>query len=269
MGCQPGCETLDHREMTAPRRASTVCLVRDNPDLEVLMVQRPATARFMPSAWVFPGGAVDPEDATPPSSLRGVDEWIVAALREMIEETGIWLTTDGIVERAPTEDAFTEVDGSGVTLDPASLVYFSNWITPEVFPIRFDTRFYLAQAPSTTGGVVDGHELIDLEWARPIDVLRREAEGTWDVAFPTRKTLEVLATESSASDLMAAVRGLAAVPPIQPRLFVGDGEARIVMPTEDLFDEIGPEQHDPDLLERLASVVAAGGRVPAEFKGRS
>jgi 8-oxo-dGTP pyrophosphatase MutT (NUDIX family) len=232
------------------------------------MVQRPTTARFMPSAWVFPGGAVDPEDATAPTSFRGADDWVVAALREMIEETGIWLTTEGVFEYPLTEDAFSEVDRRGLVLDPTRLVYFSNWITPEAFPIRFDTRFYLAEARSTTGGAVDGDELIDLEWTTPIDALHREAAGTWDVAFPTRKTLELLATESSASDLMAAVRGLEAVPPIQPRLFVGDDEARIVMPSEDLFDEIGPDQFDSELLERLATVVAAGGRVPAEFKRR-
>jgi len=250
------------------RRASTVCLVRDNPGLEVLMVQRPETSRFMPSAWVFPGGAVDPEDAMPPASFRGADDWVVAALREMIEETGIWLTTDGVVEYPLTDDAFVEVARNGAVLDPTSLVYFSNWITPEVFPIRFDTRFYLAEAPSTTNGAVDGHELVDLEWTTPLDALQRESEGLWDVAFPTRKTLELLATESSVSALMATIRSLGAVPPIQPRLFVGEGEARIVMPSEDLFDQIGPDQSASDLLERLARVVARGGRVPAEFKRR-
>jgi hypothetical protein len=52
-------------------------------------------------------------------------------------------------------------------------------------------------------------------------------------------------------------------------LFVGEGEAQILMPDEDGFDESGPAQSDPTLLQRLSDVVAGGGRVPAEFKSRS
>ena len=48
------------------REAATICLVRDaNLGPEVLMVQRSDRARFMPDAWVFPGGVVDDGDASP------------------------------------------------------------------------------------------------------------------------------------------------------------------------------------------------------------
>jgi 8-oxo-dGTP pyrophosphatase MutT (NUDIX family) len=254
--------------MSPLRRASTICLVRDADVPEVLMVRRPSTSRFMPGAWVFPGGAVDHADADPPQGFGGADDWVVAALREMIEETGIWLTTDGVIERPLTEHAFEDVVDAGTTLDPGALVYFANWITPEVFPVRFDTRFYLAVAPPSVEGAVDGDELVDLEWIPPMEALRREAAGAWDVAFPTRKILEMLATEATASDLENTLRALRIVPPIQPRLHVTEAEARIVMPHEDLFDDIADEQRDPDLLERLARFVERGGAVPAEFKGR-
>jgi hypothetical protein len=52
-------------------------------------------------------------------------------------------------------------------------------------------------------------------------------------------------------------------------LFVGEDEAQILMPDEDGFDEAGPAQSDPTILQRLSDVVAGGGRVPAEFKSRS
>jgi len=254
--------------MTDYRRASTMCLVRDAPELQVLMVQRPHTSRFMPSTWVFPGGAVDESDASPPSTFASTDDWRVAAVRETAEEVGLWLTTDGVVEEPPGDDVFAQSEYLGLTLDGNALIYFSNWITPEVFPIRFDTRFFLAVANEGVTGVVDGDELIDLAWVAPLEALRREDEGEWDVAFPTRKTLEILASEPTANALADKLAALAIVPPIQPRLFVTEDEARIVLPHEELFDAIEADQADPDILARLAAVVAKGGHLPAEFKRR-
>jgi 8-oxo-dGTP pyrophosphatase MutT (NUDIX family) len=254
--------------MTEYRRASTICIVRDNPGMEVLMVQRPHTSRFMPSTWVFPGGAVDEEDAAPPPTFRASEDWRVAALRETAEEVGLWLTTDGVIEEAPVGHAFEQAEQLGITLDGDDLIYFSNWLTPEVFPIRFDTRFFLAVASAEVVGAVDGDELVDLTWISPLEALRREDIGEWDVAFPTRKTLEVLASEPTADSLAERLRSLDLVPTIQPRLYVSENEASIVMPGEDLYDAIEADQADPDILSRLAAVVAKGGHLPAEFKRR-
>jgi hypothetical protein len=154
-------------------------------------------------------------------------------------------------------------------LDPDSLIYFSNWITPEVFPVRFDTRFFLAVAGGDVVASVDGDELIDLDWISPLDALRKEGTGEWDIAFPTRKTLELLASEPSLEALTGRLGAIDIVPPVEPRLFVGDDEAQILMPDEEGFDEAGAAQSDPTILQRLSDVVAEGGRVPAEFKSRS
>lgn len=253
------------------RRASTVCLVKDAPDLQVLMVQRPMTSRFMPGVWVFPGGAVDEADATPQpvSSSSLVDDWRVAALREIAEETGIWLTTAGTVEHGATEEALHEVAEAGATLDADRLIYFANWITPKVFPIRFDTRFFLAEVDADTAGDVDGDELVDLAWVSPAAALDKERAGEWEVAFPTRRTLDLLATESSTRGIVGRIRALGAVPPVEPRLYVTESEAKILLPEDEGFDEAGPDQNDPTILGRLQKVVSRGGKVPAEFKGRS
>lgn len=224
----------------------------------------------MPGVWVFPGGAVDTQDGNGPAGFNDTtDDWRVAAMRELIEETGIWITTGGTVERSVTDDPFGEVAASGLTIDVNALTYFSNWITPEVFPIRFDTRFYAAQVDSETGGSVDGDELIDLAWVTPGEALDRETTGTWDVAFPTRETLRLLASEASCADLVARLAQLDAIPPVEPRLLVSETEARILMPHDEEFEAAGPSQKDPTILERLQSVVAQGGIVPAEFKARS
>ena len=54
-------------DKTAIRNAATVIVLRDGArDPHVLMGQRGAKAAFMPNKFVFPGGAVDPEDAQVP-----------------------------------------------------------------------------------------------------------------------------------------------------------------------------------------------------------
>lgn len=249
-----------------------MCVVRERDGIEVLMVRRTLEARFMPGVWVFPGGAVDDEDAHAPKSFGGNEgdsDWKVAALRELIEETGLWLTTKGAVSAPLAEDAFGAVEGSEHVLDQNALIYFSNWVTPEVFPIRFDTRFFLAVASPGSDVVVDGDELIDHDWVAPNEALLREEAEKWDISFPTRKTLQLLSSESTSEALATRFRSLEIVPPIQPRLYVGKDEARILMPDDEGFDEAGPSQHDTTILQRLSVIAAQGGRVPAEFRSRS
>ena len=149
------------------------------------------------------------------------------------------------------------------------LTYFSNWITPSVFPIRFDTRFFLAIETDEVDVTFNEQELIGVEWVPPLEALDREGRGEWDVAFPTRKTLELLGSASSTAALVDMLESLAPVPPIEPRLAVGEDNARILMPDDPDFEAAGPSQQDPTILERLSDVVSDGGRVPAEFKRRS
>ena len=49
-----------------PHPAATVTLVRDTPSgIEVLMLKRSLSLKFMPGVYVFPGGALDPADSAP------------------------------------------------------------------------------------------------------------------------------------------------------------------------------------------------------------
>ncbi|HEY8711942.1 MAG TPA: NUDIX domain-containing protein, partial [Thermoanaerobaculia bacterium] len=69
-----------------PIPAASVLVLRDDP-FEVLMIQRHEKSSFVPSAWVFPGGAVDPVDGAPGT----LDAARNAAIREVFEETAIRL----------------------------------------------------------------------------------------------------------------------------------------------------------------------------------
>src|SRR5882724_13110284 len=80
-----------------PRDAASLILLRgEGHNLELLAGRRPGHVKFMPGVYVFPGGAIDPEDRRkwrvaaggehlPPRLLRCAR----AALRETWEEVGV------------------------------------------------------------------------------------------------------------------------------------------------------------------------------------
>lgn len=120
------------------RPAATVILARHERGAppRILMGQRGAGAAFMPSKYVFPGGAVDPGDGwpgplplAPECALRLAQGGVApaalvgAALRELEEETGLTLRPD---------------------TPPLRFVFRA--ITPPGRPRRFDARFFLVDA---------------------------------------------------------------------------------------------------------------------------
>ena len=187
---------------TRPRQAASVILLRGGASaLELLLVRRTPKARFMGGVWVFPGGAVDAGEGD------GDDAHRAAALRELHEEAGI------------------EID------DPAALVKFSRWITPEEVQIRFDTHFFLAELPDGQEPRIDGEECVDMGWFSPGDALRAHRDGQIELVFPTIKHLEQLSEFASVDALTAYARGRE-VQPVQPRVLLEGEVARIVLPGE-------------------------------------
>ena len=201
----PG-EELNTGPETVPRLAATVILLRGRDQaLEVLLAQRNPEARFMGGAWVFPGGAVNTGDGDGEAGRKA------AAIRELSEEAGVDLD------------------------DPGALVAFSRWITPAVVKIRYDTWFYLAEAPEQAQPRVDGSEMVDARWFGPQDALRAHRAGEIMLVFPTIKHLEQLSSFGSAQALIEHAR-TRTVEPVQPRV-IGTGEtARIVLPGEPGYD---------------------------------
>jgi len=237
-----------------PKPAATVLIVRDAPDLEVLMVRRSAGMAFGASAWVFPGGKVAPADADPlwdelsdgsydhyQRSLR------IAAAREVFEESGLLLATRTGHEL--DAEAFSTFDSlrADVEADPARflclirdaglsltldrLVPFAHWITPSFEPRRFDTHFFLVRAPAAQIVRHDGREAVDHEWVSPDVLLARRREGQAKLMFPTRLNLEVLGRAASSADAENQARSRAVVtvePQVQER---ADGKV-LVIPAE-------------------------------------
>jgi 8-oxo-dGTP pyrophosphatase MutT (NUDIX family) len=187
-----------------PRPAASVVLLRRGGKhaqraLEVLLLKRTDKAAFMPGAWVFPGGSVDPADGEGPDGFRA------CAVRELLEEAGI--------ELPPDEE----------------LVPFCRWVTPEVVSRRFDAWFFLALAPAHTPPEIDGGEIVDARWFEPSAAIAAAEAGELVLPFPTRTQLGWLAAHPTSDAALAAYRGRS-TEPIQPEL-VGEGdEARLVLP---------------------------------------
>ncbi len=187
---------------TLPRRAATVLLLRGGAErLEVLLVQRHPAARFVGGAWVFPGGSVDPADGDGQVGLRA------AAIREVQEETGIALGPE------------------------AELIPFARWITPPQIRTRFDTWFYVTQAPADAVPTVDGAEVVDFRWVSPRDALAAGEANELLLVLPTVRQLEQVAEYASVELLIEHARGRE-VRPVQPRILTSGNEARIVLPGE-------------------------------------
>jgi 8-oxo-dGTP pyrophosphatase MutT (NUDIX family) len=257
-----------------PRPASTVCLVRDgDAGLEVLMVRRGRTARFMGGAWVFPGGVVDPVDggegarAVMSGAVAPLDlPWVAAGLRELVEEVGIWLTVEPL-EALPTArlrdaDVYEEALRRGARFDAGGLAYFSNWITPAMIPVRFDTRFYAAIANGEHIPDPDPAELEAAEWVAPSEVLEQARAAERTVPLPTVMTLEQIGAFSTADAFLAFARDRDEVPAVLPRARVGDGgRVRVVLPGEPGYDELGDAPPDPGTLSGAARAAAARGHL--------
>src|SRR5947208_7506545 len=146
-------EELNAGALTPARPAASVIVLRDSPDgPEVLLVQRTPKARFMGGAWVFPGGTVD-SDETVEQTAR----------RELAEEAGIELP-------------------QGTPLTP-----FSRWITPAEVKTRFDTWFFVVEAPPAATPRVDGAECVDARWIRPQQALDEFGADRLQLVFPTIK----------------------------------------------------------------------------------
>jgi 8-oxo-dGTP pyrophosphatase MutT (NUDIX family) len=167
----------------------------------VLLVQRNPQQRFMGGAWVFPGGATHDDDA----------DHAATAIRELEEEAGI---------------AFG--DGEAVA--------FSRWITPREVTVRFDTWFYVAEAPPGAEAACDGSECVDARWIRPGDALALGQRGELMLVFPTIKHLEQLAAFGSVAEALATARART-VEPIEPRVVERDGQGHVLLPGEPGYED--------------------------------
>ncbi|PZO65579.1 MAG: DNA mismatch repair protein MutT [Paracoccus denitrificans] len=163
--------------------ASVVLIDRSTDDPKVLMGMRGAAAAFMPSKYVFPGGAVDADDEGLAADLAGLPDAanlerlcaygregrcganaiVAAGVRELAEETGLLLGASG-----ESSDRWPSYSEQGIAPDASALMFFFRAITPPGRPRRFDARFFLIDAAQVATSLTDfsraEDELSHLHW---------------------------------------------------------------------------------------------------------
>lgn len=222
------------REPSKLRPSSTLLMVRDGATgLEVFMVKRHHAIDFASGAMVFPGGKLADGDSDPVLMGRharpgnfdpALTPFAFGAIREAFEESGLLLARakgDGALLPAARVETLghwreplnrgektlrdmAETEGLDYALD--TLLPFAHWLTPEVMPKRFDTWFFLAQAPADQVGVHDGSESVDSEWVDAQAALDDWEAGRRTIVFPTRMQLVKLARCHSVAEAVAAAK---------------------------------------------------------------
>ena len=243
-----------------PRPAAAVVLAREEADhgLVVFMVRRHVGNDFMPDVFVFPGGSVieadrqlervpglcGPVGAAAPILGTGFH---VAALRECFEEAGVLLARrDGMAlpTDAATATRFASyrtalhagvltlaeiVDQERLTLATDDLLHWAHWITPEVWPKRFDVHFFLGPMPVAQQAAHDQLETTDGIWISPAEAVARGEAQDLPIADVTLRQLQQLSGLRSLAEAHDRFAGKP-VPTILPVMIRQDEEWVTIFP---------------------------------------
>ena len=252
-----------------PVPAATLVLLRNRSAgaFEVLLIRRHTASKFAAGDFVFPGGKIEISDGPDDAALwcRSVDaaqaarrfglasassaalgHW-VGVIRETFEEVGILLAyaADGRPVRLDRERyaayrracqadhrAFWEMlCAERLTLATDTLVYFAHWITPEVHPLRFDTRFFAATMPEGQEAVADDREITEVRWLTPGEAIDANARGQLSLRNPTVKNLQLFEGAPSIAAALERLDGRE-VRTILPRVISEGDKRRVLLPGE-------------------------------------
>lgn len=199
---------------------------------DILLTRRPETMRFLGGFYVFPGGTVHRDDYSPAmlercrnltgaqarqilrsrhESDEAIGHW-VAVVRELFEEVGILLCVNDAGDEVDVGDATTKrrieskrqavvkkqldfgafLESEDLFCDLARAVYFDHWVTPEIYSMRFDTRFYLATLPVNQTPLARSEEVTRSLWIKPDDALGRMNREDFPILPPTTTVLHEL-----------------------------------------------------------------------------
>jgi 8-oxo-dGTP pyrophosphatase MutT (NUDIX family) len=208
----------------------------ENGGFEVLLTRRPEEMRFLGGFYVFPGGTVHALDYSKSTLQRctglsgeqaqkilagdhkpdeALGHW-VAVVRELFEEVGVLLCMDDegkpvqfsepvesqrienarrtIVAGKTDFDAFLEAEN--LFCDLGKIRYFDHWVTPAIYSMRFDTRFYIAVLPQNQKALNRSEEVTHSLWIKPEDALARTNRREFPILPPTTTVLQRLSRNS-------------------------------------------------------------------------
>jgi 8-oxo-dGTP pyrophosphatase MutT (NUDIX family) len=253
------------KEPAPPRPATTVLLLRPSKrgdtasPLEVFMVVRHHQIDAFSGALVFPGGKL--EDADGDKRLRarsgGSDKisddelkFRIAGVREAFEECGVLLARKrgqkqliGAADLKPIEDRWRAkltrdeasildlVEAEDLELATELMTPYAHWITPTFAPRRFDTWFFLAEAPEDQVALHDGSESTDSVWIGAQEAIDEAVAGRRTLVHATQKNLELLAEGGTVAGALAQAQKRKVIT-VQPWVETKDGKRYLHIPPD-------------------------------------
>lgn len=231
--------------------AATVLLVRKaDPQLQVFMVVRHHQIDFASGALVFPGGKLEAADgdarlvprlASASSGDDPLRAFRIAAIREAFEECGVLLArargertlvsperlkrlaADWQGRLARDEASILDmVEAEDLELAGDLMHPYSHWITPTFMRKRFDTWFFIAEAPGDQLAVHDGHESVDSVWISPSEALAEMEAKKRTIIYPTRLNLMLLDESRTVGEALDSAR-TRQIKPVLPWVEEADG----------------------------------------------
>jgi hypothetical protein len=170
---------------------------------------------------------------------------VCAAVRETFEESGVLLAGPSSVKVADVSDVSWERERvaleqhkghlagllarRGLMLRADLLRPWAHWVTPEVEPRRYDTRFFVAALPAGQATREVGGEADRAVWLAPREALARMRRNELTMLPPTAFTLAELSAYPNVAAVLAAARRRD-IAPVLPRIVVSGDEARLLLP---------------------------------------
>jgi glyoxylase-like metal-dependent hydrolase (beta-lactamase superfamily II)/8-oxo-dGTP pyrophosphatase MutT (NUDIX family) len=191
--------------VSIPKDASAIILIKND---KVLLAQRNPKLSFLGGWHAFSGGKLDKTDSDIEiKNCQDIDlqRFIVCAVRELFEELGILLVRGGDKltkgQRASLQDdlvsgrsTFKEIlDDWNLWIDAEDFQYTGFWTTPHFSPVRFKTRFFMANCPPKQEPYEAIGEMQNIEFATPTDALNRWKKSEIIISPPVLITLQELA----------------------------------------------------------------------------
>jgi len=248
---------MNDRPIQPIKPAATVIIARDGPagTIEIFMLRRTSQAAFAGGMYVFPGGRVEGDDhlhALDPYRTGPVPaqdrqlaaighEWRgfwIAAIRETFEESGLLLAYDATGQMLDWNDpavakrfgAHRDAINRGeldllelcrqerISLACDHVHFYNRWVTPLGRPRRFDTRFFIAEAPVHQIGAHDDQETVHSVWISPQDALAQHGAGQFGLMKVTERQLDGLKGFDSVAALHRWALARDSFPTFRPEL---------------------------------------------------
>lgn len=146
---------------------------------EVLMGRRAETSGPWAGMYVFPGGRVEAGDGRVRAARELAPEvgarldvngrrrgraLALAAIRETFEETGLRLAASDPAPGWPVAPHWVDFFQGGLAPDLGGIDYVVRAVTPVSRPVRFNSRFLVADGSRAIGELAGSGELADIAW---------------------------------------------------------------------------------------------------------